>query len=167
LRYGKRLRELRLVVRLRASFTEVGTLEIWCESRDTLHRWRLEFDLRGEEVQAQQLDTAKPQPVLAHSSTVTSFDATVESAAQLIRSVFGASPDGDTRGTETLASQMEAALGAKRDSWPISAIRRFGDVLIEVAAGRKKSSRHELRWLNLYGWCLRPGFGALGDDAHS
>ncbi len=30
--------------------------------------------------------------------------------------------------------------------------------------GRKKSPRHEVRWLNLYGWCLRPGFGAPGDD---
>ena len=60
---------------------------------------------------------------------------------------------------------MEAGLGAKKDSWPISAIRRFGDVLIEVAAGRKKSPRHELRWLNLSGFCLRPGFGVPGDDA--
>ena len=60
---------------------------------------------------------------------------------------------------------MEAALGAKRDSWPISAIRRFSDVLIEVAAGRKKSPRHEIRWLNLSGFCLRPGFGVPGDDA--
>ena len=60
---------------------------------------------------------------------------------------------------------MEVALGAKRDSWPISAIRRFGDVLIEVAAGRKKSPRHEARWLNLSGYCLRPGFGAPGDNA--
>jgi hypothetical protein len=61
LRYGKRLSEVYLVVRLRASFTEVGTLELWCESRDTPHRWRLQFDLRGEEAQAQQLDMAKPQ----------------------------------------------------------------------------------------------------------
>jgi hypothetical protein len=60
---------------------------------------------------------------------------------------------------------MEAALGTKRDSWPIPAIRRFCDVLIEVAPGRKKSPHHEVRWLNLYGWCLRPGFGAPGDDA--
>jgi hypothetical protein len=165
LRYGKKMRELYLIVRLRASFTEVGTLELWCESRDTPHRWRLQFELRGEEAQAQQLDTAKPQPVPARSSAVTTSDATVEAAAQLIRSVFGGSADGDTLAPEILVSQMEAALGAKRDSWPISAIRRFGDVLIEVAAGRKKSPRHEVRWLNLSGFCLRPGFGVPGDAA--
>ena len=165
LRYGKKMRDVYLTVGLRASFTEVGTLELWCESRDTPHRWRLQFELRGEEAQAQQLDTAKPQPVPTRSSAVTTSDATVESAAQLIRSVFGGSADGDTLAPETLVSQMEAALGAKRDSWPISAIRRFGDVLIEVAAGRKKSPRHEVRWLNLSGFCLRPGFGVPGDDA--
>ncbi len=164
LRYGKKLRELYLIVRIRASFTEVGTLELWCEARDTPHRWRLQFELRGEEAQAQQLDTVNPQPVPTRSSAITASDATVETAVQLIRNVFGGSADGDTLSPETLASQMEAALGAKRDSWPVPAIRRFGEVLIEVAAGRKKSPRHEVRWLNLSGFCLRPGFGAPGDD---
>jgi len=161
LRYGKKLRELYLTVHLRVSFTEVGTLELWCESRDTQHRWRLQFELRGEEAQAEQLDTAKPQPVPTPSSTITASDAIVESAVELIRRVFEG-PAGDESGS--LASQMEAVLGAKRDSWPIPVIRRFCDVLIEIAAGRKKSPRHEVRWLNLCGWCLRPGFGAPSDD---
>jgi molecular chaperone DnaK (HSP70) len=162
LRYGKKMRELYLTVRLRASFTEVGTLELWCESRDTQHRWRLQFELRGEEAQAQQLDTESPQAVPTRSIVVTASDATVESGAQLIRGVFGGSVSDDA--PETLVSQMEAELGVKRDSWPIAALRRFSDVLIEVAAGRKKSPRHELRWLHLSGFCLRPGFGAPGDD---
>ena len=165
LRYGRKLRELYLIVRIRASFTEVGTLELWCESRDTQHRWRLQFELRGEEAQAEQLDTAKPQPLPAPSPAVTDSDATVESAAQLIHNVFGGSADGEALAPGTLANQIEAALGAKRDSWPISAIRRFSDILIEVAAGRKESPRYEVRWLNLSGFCLRPGFGVPGDDA--
>ena len=163
LRYGKKMRDVYLFMRLRASFTEVGTLEIWCESRNTPHRWRLQFELRGEAAQAQRLDTAKPQPVLTHSSAVATSDVAVESALQLIRGVFGGS-DNDTLAPETLANQMEVALGARRDSWPISAIRRLGDALLEVAAGRKKSPRHEVRWLSLSGFCLRPGFGAPGDD---
>ncbi len=164
LRYGKKLRELYLVVHIRASFTEVGTLELWCESRDTQHRWRLQFALRGEETQAEQLDTAKQQPVPTRSSTGTTSDATIETAAQLIRNVFGSSAEGEGLAPETLANQLEATLGTKRDSWTLSAIRRFGEVLIEVAAGRKKSPRHEVRWFNLSGFCLRPGFGVPGDD---
>jgi molecular chaperone DnaK (HSP70) len=159
LRYGKKLREVYLTVRLRVSFTEVGTLELWCESRDTLHRWRLQFELRGEEAQTQ------PPPMQTRSSTVTTSDATVESAAQLVRSVFARAADGDTLAPDTLAIRMETVLGAKKDSWPVPAIRRFCDVLIEVAVGRKESPRHEVRWLNLYGWCLRPGFGGPGDNA--
>ncbi len=164
LRYGKR-RDVYLTIRLRASFTEVGTLELWCESRKTPHRWRLQFDLRGEEAQAQQVDTVKPQPVPARSSGVATSDTNVESAAQLIKNAFGDSAHNASLTPEALVGQMEAVLGAKRDSWPLLAIRRFGDALIEVAAGRKKSPGHEMRWLNLTGFCLRPGFGAPGDDA--
>ena len=164
LRYGKR-RDVYLTIRLRASFTEVGTLELWCESRDTPHRWRLQFELRGEEAQAQQVDTVKPPPAPARSSGITTPDANVESAAQLIKNVFGGSAHDTSPAHEALVGQMEAVLGAKRDSWPLSVIRGFGDVLIEVADGRKKSPRHEMRWLNLSGFCLRPGFGAPGDDA--
>jgi molecular chaperone DnaK (HSP70) len=164
LRYGKKMRDVYLTIGLRASFTEVGTLELWCESRDTPHRWRLQFELRDEEAQAQQLDTMKSRPVPKRASAITTSDATVESAAQLIGRVFGGSVEGATLAPEALVPEMEAALGLKRDSWPISAIRRFSDVLLECSAGSKKSPGHEMRWLNLSGFCLRPGFGALGDD---
>ena len=164
LRYGKKMRDVYLTIGLRASFTEVGTLELWCESRNTPHRWRLQFELRDEEAQAQKLDTVKSQPVPKRASAITTSDATVESAAQLIGRVFGGSAEGATLAPEALVSQMEAALGLKRDSWPISAIRRFSDVLIEFSAGSKKSPGHEMRWLNLSGFCLRPGFGVLGDE---
>ena len=33
-----------------------------------------------------------------------------------------------------------------------------------AADGRKKSPAYEIRWLNLCGFCLRPGFGYPGDD---
>jgi hypothetical protein len=165
LRYGKKMRDVYLIVGLRASFTEVGTLELWCESRKTPHLWRLKFELRGEETQAEQPDPTKLQRVPMPSSAVATSDTPVDSAVELIRSVFGGSADGDPLLPETLVSQMEEVLSAKRELWPISAVRRLGDVLIEAANGRKKSPRHEARWLNLSGFCLRPGFGVPGDDA--
>jgi len=164
LRYGKKMREVHLIVRLRASFTEVGTLELWCEARDSSHRWRLQFELRGEEAQAQQLDSTQP-PVAAPQSGASSSGTSIESAAQLIRSAFANCADGGTPSPESLVSEMEAALGLKKDSWPIFTIRQFCDVLAEIAEARKKSPRHEVRWLNLSGFCLRPGFGVPGDNA--
>jgi molecular chaperone DnaK (HSP70) len=163
LRYGKKMREVNLIVRLRASFTEVGTLELWCEARDTSHRWRLQFELRGEE--AQQLDSTQPQAVVPPQSGAASSDASIKSAAQLISSAFANSADGGTPSPESLVSAMETALGLKKDSWPIFTIRQFCDVLAEIAEARKKSPRHEVRWLNLSGFCLRPGFGVPGDNA--
>src|SRR5262249_51830663 len=63
-----------------------------------------------------------------------------------------------------LPALMEQAVGLGRNSWPLSAIRRLADRMLESADGRKRSAPHELRWLNLCGFCLRPGFGCPGDD---
>ncbi len=47
LRFGKRSRQAEIPVHLTARFTELGTLELWLQSADTDHRWRLQFQLRG------------------------------------------------------------------------------------------------------------------------
>jgi hypothetical protein len=60
---------------------------------------------------------------------------------------------------------LEAALGAGRHGWSLGSIRTICDALLETAAGRMKSARHEARFLNLLGFCLRPGFGAMRDSA--
>ncbi len=159
LRYGRKLRDVQLKVRLRAIFTEVGTLELWCESQGTPHRWRLQFELRGD----QQFETeaqVAARPKLADATSDPSLDA----GEQLIRRVFADAADGPPGSPESLVAEMENVLGAKRGSWALPAISRFADVLIELAAGRAKSARHEVRWLNLVGFCLRPGFGAPGHD---
>jgi hypothetical protein len=63
-----------------------------------------------------------------------------------------------------LPGTLEQTLGLGRNSWPLSAIRRLADRMLELADGRKSSAAHEARWLNLCGFCLRPGFGFPGDD---
>ena len=35
-------------VHLHSKVTEVGTLELWCISRDNKDRWRLEFNVREQ-----------------------------------------------------------------------------------------------------------------------
>jgi hypothetical protein len=164
LRYGKKMRDVYLTIGLRASFTEVGTLEVWCESRATSHRWRLQFELRDEEAQAENLDIVKSRLAVRSSPVVSASDAKLEAAAQLIGRTFGSAKI-STLPPDALVSSMESALEAKKDSWPISAIRRFSNVLMEFTAGRNNSPGHEMRWLNLSGFCLRPGFGVTGDDA--
>ena len=68
LRFGKKSRQIELGVQLNASFTEVGTLELWCESLKTQHRWRLQFELRGDEAQTAEAP-ATPRRRLPHPHT--------------------------------------------------------------------------------------------------
>jgi hypothetical protein len=65
---------------------------------------------------------------------------------------------------EELPGKLEQALALGRNSWPLSAIRRVADRMIALADARRKSAPLEMRWLNLCGFCLRPGFGFPGDD---
>jgi hypothetical protein len=37
-----------LPVRLESRVTEIGTLEVWCVSRDGARRWKLELNIRGK-----------------------------------------------------------------------------------------------------------------------
>ncbi len=161
LRYGKKSRQIELGVQLKASFTEVGTLELWCESLSTQHRWRLQFELRGDEGQQ---PAGAPEP---EQAPVPIAPERLDEAGKLIRAVFGSTHGADEHeaiGPDAIVGKLESTLARNKDSWPVATIRSLCDVLAEVAGGRTKSRRHEARWLNLFGFCLRPGFGALLDD---
>jgi hypothetical protein len=89
----------------------------------------------------------------------------LDSACELVRATFGAGRIGpEAIPPEDLPSRLEAALGLGRNSWPVDVARRLADVFLEQIENRKRSAAHEVRWLNLAGFCLRPGFGYLGDD---
>jgi hypothetical protein len=159
LRFGKRSRRVPLTVRLTTLFTETGTLELWCESTTTEHRWRLAFNLRG--VELDPLDESSEDEAEA-ADRVLIADEAVASAERLLRSVFAAGAEGGS--PAALVGDLENALGHGKQDWPLPIIRRLADVLLEVADGRRKGAAHEVRWLNLAGFCVRPGFGAPADD---
>lgn len=151
IRFGRKAEERNVPVRLGAHLTEVGTLEIWAESKVSEHRWRLQFELR-KPVLAEQTKRTKPVAVVSAAA--------VDEAVALIRSVF----DGSDLTPEELPSRLEQTLALGRNSWPLETIRRLGDTFLDLAEGRKRGPAYEVRWLNLCGLCLRPGFGYPGDD---
>jgi hypothetical protein len=65
---------------------------------------------------------------------------------------------------EGLVKRLADALGAGRDQWPPSLLRRMWEALVELSPGRRRSPAHEARWLNLLGYALRPGYGMAVDD---
>ncbi len=148
LRFGK-AGERTVPVKLGAKLTEVGTLEIWADSKISDHRWRLQFQLRKA---AAKEGSQRAAAVIS--------DEAMAAAEALIPAVFSEA----TLEPEQLPAKLEQTLGLGRNSWPLTAIRKLADRMLELAEGRKRSAAHESRWLNLCGFCLRPGFGFPGDD---
>ncbi len=169
LRYGKRSRHVELDVLLTAHYTEVGTLELWCEAPKTGHRWRLQFQLRGVEAEAEETDD-ESAPSAQEESQIFVPEEAVQSAERMLRAVFGNARDvrdvfeGETPTPEALTGRLESVIGYRKDAWRTATIRKLYDVLAQLAPGRKKGRNYEARWLNLFGFCLRPGFGAALDD---
>ena len=153
IRFGKKAEERLIPVKLGARLTEIGTLETWCESKISDNRWNLQFELRKQ---------ATAQPVERKAAAVVSEPALKNSLA-LIESVFAPSAKSPIP-PEELPAKLEQTMGLGKNSWPLSAIRQMADTFLSAADGRKKSPAYEARWLNLCGFCLRPGFGFPGDD---
>jgi len=149
LRYGKKGVAQKLPVQLSVRLTEVGTLELWCHSVQTEHRWQLQFDVR------QEIESTRS--VLIVSETIDA--ALIEQAEEVIRRTF----EGDEP-PEKLRRSLEEALDMPRSRWPLPVIRKLADSLLAVADGRKRTGQHEERWLNVAGYCLRPGFGDAADE---
>jgi hypothetical protein len=144
-----------LPVRLHAKLTEIGTLDLWCSEVGGDRTWRLQFDVRS----------ATATDVAAHETDAEAQgfvdEATAEACREVLASVFG--PAGSEK-PDSINARLVAAVGSERHEWPTSLLRRLWEMLMELEPGRRKSAQHEARWLNLLGYCLRPGYGLAVDD---
>ncbi|OON61119.1 molecular chaperone DnaK [Massilia sp. KIM] len=139
-------------VRLVTQLSEVGSLEVHCVAEDgSGQRWQLAFQLR---------DTGAEAPPPEAASLPPGFEAALEK----IERVFGArARDVDPKETRQLRASLEHLLGA-RERWDTPLLRALFDALMARAKGRRRSAEHERAWLNLAGYCLRPGFGHPLDE---
>ncbi|MBI9086764.1 MAG: hsp70 family protein [Desulfobacterales bacterium] len=151
IQFGKSGDERQVPVRVEGSFTEMGTLALWCGSRISPHRWQLQFQLRG---------AAAPREI---QETAVLDSGIVASACKAIRQSFLAHGDGS--GLEGLGKTLARIIDMHRDRWPLGALRALADELIDLQTVRQTGPAFEARWLNLMGFCLRPGFGD-GFDSH-
>ncbi|OWK43675.1 hsp70 family protein [Fimbriiglobus ruber] len=153
LRGGRRSGVKRVPVTLAAKATEIGTLELYCVSREG-NRWRLEFNVRDV-----VRDTPERPGEPAGDDRATLLDVfpedKVQAAGELIRTCYATGAPTPPE----LPKSLEAALDTGRQEWPTGLCRRIWDFLAEVSDQRTKSPPHLSRWYNLVGFCLRPGFG--------
>ena len=164
MRVGRKAKAERVPVSLAARVTEVGTVELWCQSRTDDRRWRLQIQLRGPGRTARAARARSParRPTASSSSSPRSTRRSRRSAR---RSRPGRRSAGRARTARSrLIKRLEEVLDEPRDQWPPSALRAFWEPLRDLADHRLKSPQHESRWLNLAGFVLRPGRGFPLDE---
>ncbi len=163
MRLGRKARAERVPVRLAARVTEVGTIELWCQSRTDDRRWRLQIQLRGPG-QAAATSTARPRVAGTEADRVVIEQSELDAAIGAIHEAFAPVAPREEVGPSRLVKRLEEVLDVPRDQWPPSALRALWEPLREVAERRLLTARHESRWLNLAGFCLRPGLGYPLDE---
>lgn len=140
-----------ITVQLATVMTEVGTLEVHCVAEaDASQRWLLEFQLRGSE---------EEQGPDGGDGNAPAVSPRIKEAVDKIERIFGGKAQKvETKEVRQLRQHLERGLGG-RDSWDTPLLRQLFDALMLRARGRRRSAEHERVWLNLAGYCLRPGYG--------
>jgi molecular chaperone DnaK (HSP70) len=145
-------------VHLRATLTEIGTLELWCVSDASGEQWRLEFELRGAASTTRDtvIESMPPQFIEARTHIERIFGG---------KSAFG---DAVPRSGEVrhLWRSLEQTLGP-REQWRVPVLRELWGALHAGAGRRRRSADHERVWFQLTGYTVRPGFGYPLDDWRS
>lgn len=145
-------RDDQVAVRLKAALSEIGTLDLRCESVENPDRfWTVEFAVRH---------SGKPEL----KSGLSECHAGRSDAMTLIDQVFGKKVKAvDGRAVKTLRHELETRLGSRAD-WDGDLSRALFDHLLRGMGARRRSLDHERLWLSLAGFCLRPGYGAPLDE---
>ena len=167
LEIGNRKQQQLIPVVLESELSEIGTLAMNLVAaspsdserlephHDQATSWKLEFDIRMSS--AQSAGSGPQQTGLIE----TSQSIVVQSALDALDCVFGDVP---TISPRQGIAYLTEKIGIARRDWAPSLLREMWRYLIEHQAYRKLSAEHESRWLNMVGWCLRPGFGLAADD---
>lgn len=141
------------IVQLTAEMSEVGTLQLRCVAdADSQRSWKVEFLLRA---------AAVPGPGREADGEI---HPRLEQAEEQIHLVFGKKVKNlDPKAVKGLRSALERHLGA-REGWNTHLCRSLFSALLDGLPHRRRSPDHERLWLNLTGYCLRPGFGEPVDE---
>jgi len=144
IQYGKRGAKTEIPVQVEAEYTEMGTLSLWCRSLISDHRWQLQFQLR---------ESAEAAAV---GEEIVLEDTVIENARQTLDAALEST---DQTRLDGVVKQISAVVELPRDQWPLRLLRELADRLLARTDARHRGPTHEARWMNLAGFCLRPGFG--------
>ncbi|RBP84815.1 heat-shock protein Hsp70 [Marinomonas rhizomae] len=139
-------------VTLSVQMTEVGVLQVQLCAHNQKDQWRLEFSTHvGSSQGSEQAD----ENDLLHANMG-------QAEEHLAKCFSSAGQKQNPDLVKSLKQDLDQLLG-NRDDWNLATSRRLVDKLLSVKSARTKSAPHERQWLQLMGYCLRPGFGAKDD----
>ena len=148
-----------VAVRLTASLSDTGALGMFLATVQLPpQRWQLEFALEAP-------PPAAPVAPAAATAKAEKLPERFGDARRLVERIFAKpDPEANVDAAKSLRNDLDDLLGP-RGEWTAVTCRALADVALERAGNRGRSEAHELAWLRLVGWCLRPGIGADGDAA--
>ena len=158
-------------VRLSTTLTDDGHLELYLVTVELPpRRWKLAFTLTATEPTERPASTSAPTD--APPSTKPEAEPPPEplpprfnEARRAIEKAYGPGRIGDDpKNAKALRRALEDVLG-DRGQWSSTVCRAVFDAMMAREPYRGASAEHELNWLRLVSWCIRPGFGARGDRA--
>lgn len=162
IKFGKQKAGTKVPVRIQVRRTEIGTLELSCLSKMSGSRFKLEFDLRSGGTTTQ---TSTAHEGVLNRAPPESGDVQPEQlqkAIERLQKTFGLTLPRLV--PAQLSKGLESDLDLKRDAFPLAALRTLAENLLDLMEQRTLSPEMEARWLNIIGFCLRPGFGVPLDD---
>ena len=147
----------RLRVSLEASLNELGLLQLYCVEQQGDGRWRLDFNLR-KGVDEQQQSTTQ--------TTEFSADPKSQQALPCLQAVFAKKKRDDLPDipAKQLIKALEKQLGS-REHWNSLTLRTLWPELATGMTRKSRSLDHEVAWLYLAGFTLRPGYGVQHDES--
>lgn len=153
-------------VYLRSQLNEIGTLSVFCVAPESKEQWKLQFRLKP-----QSLDPISGESISMvldrEALSVPQRNPSWELAAAGIQKYYGKKIKTSVKEIEKslkLYRELESLLQSPREQWSPPLLRYLGDQLYEGMSFKGRSPQHELHWLKVLGYCLRPGYGVFGDE---
>jgi molecular chaperone DnaK (HSP70) len=146
-------------VTLRGRLNEVGLLKLSCQEVDGDEEWSLDFNLR----RLTEKQTPSPAPgVPAHRQKPLPH---MDKAFQKIEAIYGGKQHKDLSfNPRRLTAELENTLKTKKEEWNTATLRALWGPLSEGITKRSRSLAHEISFLSLAGFCLRPGYSVELDE---
>lgn len=149
-------------VALEVMLMSTGMLQIFCVHKESGERWQLEFNVRDFSYDPADATRSVATDVQASSVSPERF----RLALDKIDEHFGKKKkaDGDQDNPKYLVRTLEEILGLERKEWDIGTLRRLWPNLRDGMTRKSRSIGHEMSWLYLAGYALRPGYGVELDE---